>query len=92
MSSEIPSKLVDDEALDPPTVRRPQKAERPQEASEDPAAVDVADQEDGGAGQARHRHIRDVPVHQVGLGGIAGPLDQDKVCPGGEALITLDDG
>ncbi len=88
----VAPELVKDEAPDPSTIGRPQEPERPQQASEDAAPVDVPDEENGSAGQARHRHVGDVPIHQVGLGRIAGALDQDEVGLGGEPLVAFPDG
>ena len=62
------------------------------EAGDDAAAVDVADEDDGGAGGAGEAHVGDVVGAEVDLGGAAGAFDEDEVGVGVQAAEAVEDG
>ena len=87
----VAAELVDDEAADEALFVHGKQPERPEELGEDAAAVDVADEEDGGIQVAGNGHVDDVGRLQVQLGRAAGALDDQEVEPDAEAVERLDD-
>jgi FhuF 2Fe-2S C-terminal domain len=78
---EVAAELVDDEPGDEPLVAGVQHREGAVHGGEDPAPVDVADDDHGQASRAGQAHVGDVPVPQVDLGGTAGALTDHHVEP-----------
>ncbi len=78
---EVTAELVDDEAGDVPLVGGIEHREGPVQGSEQPAPVDVPDDDDRQARGPRQAHVRDVAVPQVNLGRAARALADDHVEP-----------
>jgi hypothetical protein len=79
---DVAAELVHQEARDEPLVGRRHERHRAVEGREDPAAVDVADDDHGQPGRGGQAHVGDVVGAQVDLGGGAGALADDDVEPG----------
>jgi hypothetical protein len=79
----VPPELVDHEPLDTAAVTA-EELYRAVERREYATLVDVADEDNGGAGVPRHGHVHDVRMHQVDLRGTSGPFHHDHIVPAGE--------
>ena len=75
----VAAKLVDQEARDQRLVLRCEDRDGAEQVGEQPAAVDVADQDDGQVGGARQSHVGQIGCPQVDLGGRPGALADDRV-------------
>lgn len=76
---EVAAESIDDEPLDPGTIRGLQKLQRAHQCRQCPAPIDVRNQEHGSLGMVRHAHVDDVPLAQVDLRGTPGALNEQQV-------------
>ena len=75
----VAAKLVDQKARDERLVLRFEHRHRAEQVGQQPAAVDVADQDDGQMRGPRQPHVGQIGCPQVDLGGRAGTLTDDGV-------------
>ncbi len=75
----IAAELVDDEPRHARALVRLEELHRADERREDPAPIDVPDEDDRRVGDPGDEHVHDVAFLQVNLRGTAGPFDHDEV-------------
>ncbi len=82
----VAAELVDDDALDKPSVFRRLQGDAAIYRGEDAPSVDVAHQQHVGPGMAGHRQVYEVAVAQVDFGHAARPLHHDRVVAQGQTV------
>lgn len=75
----ITTESVEDERTDPRPIVGLEQRPRPIEMRESAAAINVADEQYSSIGSTSHRHVRQVRIEEIDLGGTACPLDDDQV-------------
>ena len=88
----ISPELVDQEAHDPLCITGIEDGACADKLRDDPATVDVADENDRNVSRLREAHVGNVPLAQVHLCGRSRPLDQDKIMRRAESPIAFENG
>ncbi len=87
----IAAKPVDDEPFNPILIGCAHHRLRSDDLRDDPAAIYVADKNDGNVRRCGEAHVGDVPLAQVDLGGAARAFHDHEVAAGAETTEALQD-